>query len=214
MKYFAMCIAVVVILTGCTANNKANLSSGSEVYLRGEQIQDIGLILNGKIEIDDPISSLYTVNSIRLKQISQFYNLRGEFTEICASYHKGGLAVDSIPVMVLQGYKKTALEKTDSFITINDKDFNVIDKYKAEDLSQYIVYEDDTYVVYDMLYPMTKLEFPAYLDMLEGVKEFSLTNPSAQIDESFLDDKGKITFDWVIKLYDKLISQENILVKK
>lgn len=188
-----MCILMAISICSCTLNtssskvkvnsedvnlNKENVSSEvlntnklygysmDELLLKyavkvSEEKRDSLTTKKGKT-IEEEKALLLFMSGGTAGTLGKYNDLCGNFSYLCTSVpSKEGIDASPIPIMILQGFLKEDITSQDDYIYVNEK------KYLPEQLKEYIVYEDDKMIVYDMGYLVSGMEISDYLNTLD-----------------------------------------------
>lgn len=198
LKKLVLPLLLAVLLAGCS-----NTDTSDIVLLRGTSIDSLVLESDFMESVETPF--LYKNES--LKTDLTFLNLFGSFSVVGMPYNNGNLAMEYLPIMVLQSFAKTDLSKPNSRIAVCDKDFNSVEEYTYDELKKFVVYENDEIAVFDMLELMTGKTYEDYLEAMESHPVYSRIytgEVSVPIDEPYISD-GKISFDWMGEVRDHVV---------
>ncbi len=227
-KLSIILILSIIMLVSCKPDNSNEVkiassnntqSSNSIEVLKGYSLDELSLkfIANG-ISVDDPNdcevkNQLITFNADVGTQ-GKHNSLRSNFTYVdVVTSAKNDVAVDYVPIMILQGFYKNEINNN-SFIYINEKN------HKPSQLVEYIVYEDENVVVYDMRFLLYNMRINDYLKNLEqdeysGLKcEWMSEIYDKLMEKPFITTKEKIASSILQEQSKPIISQKNLLTKE
>ncbi|MCT4660851.1 MAG: hypothetical protein N4A40_03245, partial [Tissierellales bacterium] len=160
MLLISFCIAILftTFFTGCskkTANAKSNDSS--EVNPVSTQILndlDLNLVYNQPNDFIDPNASFFSSNQIVTSTLKDYESAGykhftnnsalDDATIVSIVFSESGLDANYFPVLYLKGVSKNDLSEKNNIIKIAGND------YSGKELEDYIFYEDDKTIVYEI----------------------------------------------------------------